>query len=71
MTYAFGITAPADDRALHAAQLRAIYRLSDALHRAATLEEIFEIAVAGVIEATGGWRWRACHNRRSRAAELT
>ena len=47
---------PADHRALLAAPLHAIYRLSDALYRAATLEEIFEIAIDGVIEATGATR---------------
>ena len=56
LTHVFGTPAPADGRTLQSTQLHAIYRLSDALHRAATLEEIFELAVDGVIGAPGAQR---------------
>ncbi len=36
--------------------LQEIYRLSDALHRAATLDEIYDIALVGVMRATGASR---------------
>ena len=56
MTDLFGTTAPAEDRAFRATRLHAIYRLSGAPQHAATLHDIFELAVDGVISATGAQR---------------
>lgn len=38
------------------AQLNEVYALSDALHRAATLDEIYQLAVEGIIRASGAPR---------------